>query len=345
MKKYVFKPYNPIFPILFEKEKLRLQKYLTGSYQIEHIGSTAIPKLGGKGIIDIYIAVPKGQMKQTSQEIQQAGYEFRMQASKMHHHLFHRIYLPDDLEGIRTYHVHITYPEQQDWINTLAFRDYLRTHPQDVKEYAEIKKKAATEANEDKDAYMTIKSPMMQEILQKALASYVSKSLVNQLTNLISPELCINNKMYEDFLALIKEGKLTREENPENHCCVFFIPYNPQTKQIFIVHHKKAKQWVVPGGHIEKGEILEDAVKREANEELGIKIEKVVKPFLFSIMYIHNEGQLCKAHHDIWYLIPTKDKLNIDFTEFNDVKWATISEARKIITHKTYLQAIERIEK
>lgn len=59
MSKYVFKPYNSIFPELFEKEKERLSKYLTGEYQIEHVGSTAVQGLGGKGIIDIYLATPR----------------------------------------------------------------------------------------------------------------------------------------------------------------------------------------------------------------------------------------------------------------------------------------------
>lgn len=67
MKKYEFKPYNPAFSKYFEEEKKRLSKYLSGDYQIEHIGSTAVPGLGGKGIIDIMIAVSKEQMENFSQ--------------------------------------------------------------------------------------------------------------------------------------------------------------------------------------------------------------------------------------------------------------------------------------
>ena len=63
MNKYIFKPYHEIFPKLFEQEKLRLSKYLTGEYMIEHIGSTAVPGLGGKGIIDIMISVSKDKMR------------------------------------------------------------------------------------------------------------------------------------------------------------------------------------------------------------------------------------------------------------------------------------------
>lgn len=58
MLKYVFRPYDPIFPKLFIKEKNRLKKFLGRTVLIEHVGSTAIPGLGGKGIIDIAIAAP-----------------------------------------------------------------------------------------------------------------------------------------------------------------------------------------------------------------------------------------------------------------------------------------------
>lgn len=153
----------------------------------------------------------------------------------------------------------------------------------------------------------------------------------------------MNTEEYDDFLDLVKSGKLSKADNPEYHCCVFFIPYNPKTKEIFIVHHKKAKQWVVPGGHMEQGELLEDAVKREAKEELGMHIKEVEKPFLFSVMYIHNEGQLCKAHYDTWYLIPITEDLQVDLTEFNEVKWINIQEAKKLITHTTYLKALAKL--
>jgi GrpB-like predicted nucleotidyltransferase (UPF0157 family) len=50
MKKYVFKPYSNIFPALFDKEKERIAPHLKKALAIEHVGSTAIPDLGGKGL-------------------------------------------------------------------------------------------------------------------------------------------------------------------------------------------------------------------------------------------------------------------------------------------------------
>lgn len=67
MKKYVFKPYKESFPELFDNEKKRIAALLGTDPVIEHIGSTAVPGLGGKGIIDIAIAVKKENLSQVSQ--------------------------------------------------------------------------------------------------------------------------------------------------------------------------------------------------------------------------------------------------------------------------------------
>ncbi len=66
-KKYVFKPYNQKFSELFEKEKERIISCLKKRLSIEHVGSTAVPDLGGKGIIDIAIGVNKEDRDQVCQ--------------------------------------------------------------------------------------------------------------------------------------------------------------------------------------------------------------------------------------------------------------------------------------
>jgi len=98
MSKYVFKPYDEIMPILFKQEKERLLKFLKVEVIIEHVGSTAVPGLGGKGIIDICIAVNKDKMLIISSQIQKIGYEFKQHAS-VEDRLFHQIDLPDNKEG------------------------------------------------------------------------------------------------------------------------------------------------------------------------------------------------------------------------------------------------------
>ncbi len=163
MKKYVFKPYSKIFPTLFEKEKQRILARIKTDLTIEHIGSTAVPGLGGKGIIDIAIAVNKTNMESTSKQLQDLGYEYRPNFSTPDRFYF-VIYLPDPEEENRRYHIHLTYPENNEWKELIGFRDYLRCHPEELQEYAELKKKAAFEANHEGDRYRKVKEPIFAKI-------------------------------------------------------------------------------------------------------------------------------------------------------------------------------------
>lgn len=162
-QKYVYKPYSKIFPHLFQKEKERITSSLVSVLAIEHVGSTAIPELGGKGIIDIAISVPKEEMEHTSNILQKLGYEFRPTFSTSDRFYF-VVYLADPEEGSRRYHIHLTYPSSKEWKELIGFRNYLRTHPEIVEEYATIKKEAAKIANQDGEQYRKMKEPIFQKI-------------------------------------------------------------------------------------------------------------------------------------------------------------------------------------
>jgi GrpB-like predicted nucleotidyltransferase (UPF0157 family)/predicted GNAT family acetyltransferase len=195
MSKYVFKPYSKIFPDLFNKEKGRIAPFLKRALAIEHIGSTSVCNLGGKGIIDIAIAVNKEDMDTTSQQLQSLGYEFRPTFSTPDR-LYFIIYLPDPEEGNRRYHVHLTYPESSDWKGFISFRDYLRAHPEEVQEYAEMKKRAAREANQEGNLYRKIKEPIFQKI----------KSLVHEADDFekISIETVTSSSL-QDAIAFLRK--------------------------------------------------------------------------------------------------------------------------------------------
>jgi len=161
--KYVYKPYSKVFPDLFQHEKKRISSSLKSTLAIEHVGSTAIPNLGGKGIIDIAIAVAKEEMNHACDTLQKLGYEFRPSFSTSDRFYF-ITYLADPEEGSRRYHIHLTYPSSTEWKELIGFRDYLRAHPEAVEEYATIKKHAATMANQDGEQYRKMKEPIFQKI-------------------------------------------------------------------------------------------------------------------------------------------------------------------------------------
>lgn len=188
MNKYVFKPYSKSFPKLFDKEKARILSHVNIPLLLEHVGSTAVPDLGGKGIIDIAIAVNKQEMDSVSKQLQALGYEFRPNWSTPDR-LYFITYLPDSEEGNRRYHIHLTYPENSEWKEFIGFRDYLRSHPKELQEYAKMKQQAALEANDQGERYRELKGPMFKKI----------NSLINN-----TKEITIRELQKEDITALIK---------------------------------------------------------------------------------------------------------------------------------------------
>lgn len=156
MKKYVFKPYSKNFPKLFEKEKERIISHLQQELLIEHVGSTAVPDLGGKGIIDIAIAVSQKEVELVAQALHELGYEFRTVGSTPER-LYFRTDLSDEKERTRRYHIHLTCPESADWKNLTGFRDRLRANPDEAEKYEQLKREAVEKSAGDGSIYREIK--------------------------------------------------------------------------------------------------------------------------------------------------------------------------------------------
>jgi len=175
----------------------------------------------------------------------------------------------------------------------------------------------------------------------------MKERLEEKLREVVDPSICPEG-IEARFSTRIEEGGLTRSENEKSHFCVYFLPFNPKTKEIFIGHHRKSNLWLSPGGHIEEGELILDAVVREVEEELGLEItpESVDSPFILTIAEIDNPPQVCREHYDIWYLIPTTgQRFSVDYGEYYETRWVTLDEARELtsdLTHTSALNALER---
>lgn len=170
--------------------------------------------------------------------------------------------------------------------------------------------------------------------------------LQKQIKGILELPIC-SSDVRSYWFKRLEEGRLTRDEYPASHFCCYFLPYNPATKQIFIIHHKKSGLWLAPGGHIDKGENLIQTLNREIEEELGIKdrIKNEIKPFLLTITPINNPIHPCKEHLDLWYRFPTDgNEFNIDPREFHETRWTTIPEARELITDPPNIQALDKTE-
>ncbi len=164
MSKYVFKPYSKIFPDLFLAEKKRIFSAVGEELEIEHVGSTAVPGLGGKDIIDMAISSEKKDL--VLLKLKELGYGFYPEFST-ESRLFFKTDRPDPEETMRTYHIHLMSSQSEELKDMLFFREYLKSNPEEARIYADIKKRASTEAHENGMLYRKLKEPFMKEILKK----------------------------------------------------------------------------------------------------------------------------------------------------------------------------------
>jgi GrpB-like predicted nucleotidyltransferase (UPF0157 family) len=158
--------YNPAWPRHFEEARDLLRRALGDAIlEIQHVGSTAVPGLAAKPIIDIMIAVPDldRAREQCVRPLANLGFDYVPEfEAVMPYRLYFRKGIP------RTHHIHMVQPDGEFWERHLLFRDYLRKHPAAVAEYAALKKRLAEEHGSDMDGYTEAKSDFIRGIEQKA---------------------------------------------------------------------------------------------------------------------------------------------------------------------------------
>ena len=149
----------------FEEEKSNLEKLVGDvAVDIQHFGSTAIPGLSAKPIIDILMAVRSlRDVGKIRAALERAGYEYRANGSDDTQVLFAK-----GPEVKRTHYLHITAFDSLGWRNPLAFRDYLRAHPEEAKRYEELKQKLAARHSNDRAKYTAGKKDYFEEIFSRA---------------------------------------------------------------------------------------------------------------------------------------------------------------------------------
>jgi len=157
-------PYNAEWARLFEEERARLQAAV-GDYvlDIQHVGSTSIPGMVAKPIIDIAIAVVsfEGALGCVG-PMERIGYEYEGENGVPRRHLFVK------RNPSTTYHVHISEPGSRNWENQVLFRDYLLAHPEVAEEYVALKMRLAEQFPSDREAYTDGKAPFIERILRLA---------------------------------------------------------------------------------------------------------------------------------------------------------------------------------
>lgn len=142
---------------------------MSANSHIEHVGSTSVPGLGGKGFIDIAVSVEKNAIPKTSQEIIGVGYEYQEDAGTKERWYHKRRFTNDNGEE-SMYHIHLTFFESTDWKELVGFRNFLRENPEVKERYAIAKQKAVLLASGEREKYVEAKDPVIEEILAQVRA-------------------------------------------------------------------------------------------------------------------------------------------------------------------------------
>lgn len=164
-KKVEVVPYDPAWQARFEELRQHLLSILTGQdVRVEHVGSTSVPGLAAKAILDIDVVLQNGtDFEQVRTALELSGYyhvgdlgitgrqvfKYENKSQFMPHHLYVLLEGSDELK------------------RHLTFRDWLRSHPEDREAYAQAKLAAARQFPNDIGAYIDAKSGIIFEIYQR----------------------------------------------------------------------------------------------------------------------------------------------------------------------------------
>lgn len=160
----IVKPYDPRWPREFEDVRAELARALPSwVLSIEHVGSTAVPGLDAKPIIDILVGVPSLARRLELQPILESlGFEYRATDELPDRH-----YFPRTRGGYRVHHVSVAEPTSRHYRNTLIFRDALRADRQLAERYAALKRRLARELGTVRFAYLNAKTDFIHGVLRE----------------------------------------------------------------------------------------------------------------------------------------------------------------------------------
>lgn len=169
-------PYDPLWPEMFEHERLHLLSCLPRELirRVEHFGSTAVPGLCAKPIVDMMVEVTS--LNETRIRIapvlEAQGYDYFWRPSWGDDTPpFYAWFIKRDSRGRRTHHIHMVEAQFAHW-ERLLFRDYLIEYPDIAEQYGELKKKLSMKYGDDRIAYTKAKTEFVKRIMKKARKIY-----------------------------------------------------------------------------------------------------------------------------------------------------------------------------
>lgn len=162
-RQIVLSEYDPNWPIRFAEHKGNVERALGHiALRIEHVGSTSVPGLAAKPIIDMVVEVPDSSDERSYlQEMETAGYVLRVRQPDWHQH---RMFRTPELDV----HIHVYSKGATEIERNLAFRDYLRNNLDELQLYESVKLSLAAQDWPDMNAYADAKTEVIEDVLLRA---------------------------------------------------------------------------------------------------------------------------------------------------------------------------------
>ena len=165
--------YDPAWPEVFAAEAARLRPFFPPGFirRLEHIGSTAVPGLAAKPVVDILVGVDDVELvrEQVAPRMEAAGYDyFWRPTSGDDTGPFYPWFIGRDAAGRRISHIHVAPLDMTGQWERVAFRDHLRSHPDVAAEYAALKRELASRLGDDREAYTEAKTEFILRVTELA---------------------------------------------------------------------------------------------------------------------------------------------------------------------------------
>src|SRR5262245_9247929 len=167
-------PYDPAWPELFRREKEHLLSCLPADLvrRVEHFGSTAVPGLAAKPVIDMLVEVADLDATRAliAPVLEAQGYDYFWRPTRGEGGPpFYAWFIKrDPASGLRTHHIHMVEASFREHWDRLLFRDYLIAHPQAAQEYQELKLRLASAFPNDRVAYTEGKAEFVVRVTEEA---------------------------------------------------------------------------------------------------------------------------------------------------------------------------------
>ena len=168
----IVQPYDPEWPHMFHQLQAFLYRNLVGTYHtIEHVGSTAVPGMAAKPIIDVDVVMRDGKFEQIKNRLVAAGYEYQGENGVPGRESF-RMRDAGLEQALAPHHLYVLAADADELRRHRAFRDFLIDNPDWVEKLSAHKLDIASKLADDRaarDAYQETKALMVEEILALAL--------------------------------------------------------------------------------------------------------------------------------------------------------------------------------